>query len=159
MAYYQTTITLPPHARGIHIITPHIRKAIAELLPQSTKSGQAHQTGRSGPVGPVGPVGMVHLFLQHTSASLAINENADPDVRLDTEDWLNKVAPANQPEYRHTLEGSDDLPAHFKSMMLGVSLTVPLVDGELGLGTWQGIYLCEHRDHGGSRRVVITVSC
>jgi len=141
MAYYQTTLTLPPHARGIHIITSHIRQAIRELIPNAAQAG------------------LVHLFLQHTSASLAINENADPDVRLDTEDWLNKVAPADQPEYRHTLEGSDDLPAHFKSMMLGVSLTVPLVASELGLGTWQGIYLCEHRDYGGSRRVVITVSC
>ena len=141
MAYYQTTLTLPPHARGIHIITSHIRQAIRELIPNAAQAG------------------LVHLFLQHTSASLAINENADPDVRLDTEDWLNKVAPADQPEYRHTLEGSDDLPAHFKSMMLGVSLTVPLVVGELGLGTWQGIYLCEYRDYGGSRRVVITVSC
>jgi secondary thiamine-phosphate synthase enzyme len=141
MAYYQTTLNLPPHARGIHIITPSIRQAIRELLPHSAQAG------------------LVQLFLQHTSASLAINENADPDVRLDTEDWLNKVAPADQPEYRHTLEGSDDLPAHFKSMMLGVSLTVPLVAGELGLGIWQGIYLCEHRDYGGSRRVVITVSC
>jgi secondary thiamine-phosphate synthase enzyme len=141
MAYYQTTLTLPPHARGIHIITSHIRQAIRELIPNAAQAG------------------LVHLFLQHTSASLAINENADPDVRLDTEDWLNKVAPADQPEYRHTLEGSDDLPAHFKSMMLGVSLTVPLVGGELGLGIWQGIYLCEHRDYGGSRRVVITVSC
>jgi secondary thiamine-phosphate synthase enzyme len=141
MAYYQTTLTLPPYARGIHIITSHIRQAIRELIPNAAQAG------------------LVHLFLQHTSASLAINENADPDVRLDTEDWLNKVAPADQPEYRHTLEGSDDLPAHFKSMMLGVSLTVPLVAGELGLGIWQGIYLCEHRDYGGSRRVVITVSC
>ncbi|CAM4005048.1 secondary thiamine-phosphate synthase enzyme YjbQ [Psychrobacter arenosus] len=141
MAYYQTILTLPPHARGIHIITSHIRQAIRELIPNAAQAG------------------LVHLFLQHTSASLAINENADPDVRLDTEDWLNKVAPADQPEYRHTLEGSDDLPAHFKSMMLGVSLTVPLVGGDLGLGTWQGIYLCEHRDYGGSRRVVITVSC
>jgi len=141
MAYYQTTLTLPPHARGIHIITSHIRQAIRELIPNAAQAG------------------LVHLFLQHTSASLAINENADPDVRLDTEDWLNKVAPADQPEYRHTLEGSDDLPAHFKSMLLGVSLTVPLVGGDLGLGIWQGIYLCEHRDYGGSRRVVITVSC
>lgn len=141
MAYYQTTLTLPPHARGIHIITSHIRQAIRELIPNAAQAG------------------LVHLFLQHTSVSLAINENADPDVRLDTEDWLNKVAPADQPEYRHTLEGSDDLPAHFKSMMLGVSLTVPLVGGDLGLGIWQGIYLCEHRDYGGSRRVVITVSC
>ena len=141
MAYYQTTLNLPAHARGIHIITSHIRQAIRDLIPNAAQAG------------------LVHLFLQHTSASLAINENADPDVRLDTEDWLNKVAPADQPEYRHTLEGSDDLPAHFKSMMLGVSLTVPLVASELGLGTWQGIYLCEHRDYGGSRRVVITVSC
>ena len=104
---------------------------------------------------------MVHLFLLHTSASLAINENADSDVRLDTEDWLNKIAPEDQPEYRHTLEGSDDLPAHLKSMMLGVSLTIPLVDGELGLGTWQGIYLCEHRnlqEYGGQRKLVITVN-
>lgn len=104
--------------------------------------------------------GLVHLFLQHTSASLAINENADPDVRLDTEDWLNTIAPEQAPDhhpYRHTLEGSDDLPAHFKSMLFGVSLTVPIVNGRLGLGKWQGIYLCEHRNHGGSRRLVVTV--
>ena len=128
MSYHQTTLTLPAYARGIHIITPKVEEAISQLLPHSAK------------------VGLVHLFLLHTSASLAINENADPDVRLDTEDWLNKIAPEDQPEYRHTLEGSDDLPAHLKSMMLGVSLTIPLVDGELGLGTWQGIYLCEHRN-------------
>ena len=144
MAYQQTTLTLPAYARGIHIITPMIADAVSQLLPNSTK------------------VGLVHLFLQHTSASLAINENADPDVRLDTEDWLNKIAPGDQPEYRHTLEGSDDLPAHFKSMLFGVSLTLPLVNGALGLGTWQGIYLCEHRDHlekyGGNRKVIITVN-
>ncbi len=143
MSYYQTTLTLPAYARGIHIITPRIEEAISQLLPHSAK------------------VGLVHLFLLHTSASLAINENADPDVRLDTEDWLNKIAPEDQPEYRHTLEGSDDLPAHLKSMMLGVSLTIPLVDGELGLGTWQGIYLCEHRnlqEYGGQRKLVITVN-
>jgi len=143
MSYYQTTLTLPAYARGIHIITPKVEEAISQLLPHSAK------------------VGLVHLFLLHTSASLAINENADPDVRLDTEDWLNKIAPENQPEYRHTLEGSDDLPAHLKSMMLGVSLTIPLVDGELGLGTWQGIYLCEHRnlqEYGGQRKLVITVN-
>jgi len=128
MSYHQTTLTLPAYARGIHIITPKVEEAISQLLPHSAK------------------VGLVHLFLLHTSASLAINENADPDVRLDTEEWLNKIAPEDQPEYRHTLEGSDDLPAHLKSMMLGVSLTIPLVDGELGLGTWQGIYLCEHRN-------------
>ena len=143
MSYYQTTLTLPAYARGIHIITPKVEEAISQLLPHSAK------------------VGLVHLFLLHTSASLAINENADPDVRLDTEDWLNKIAPEDQPEYRHTLEGSDDLPAHLKSMMLGVSLTIPLVDGELGLGTWQGIYLCEHRnlqEYGGQRKLVITVN-
>ncbi|MEZ7517559.1 secondary thiamine-phosphate synthase enzyme YjbQ [Psychrobacter sp. NPDC078370] len=143
MSYYQTTLTLPAYARGIHIITPKVEEAISQLLPHSAK------------------VGLVHLFLLHTSASLAINENADPDVRLDTEDWLNKIAPEDQPEYRHTLEGSDDLPAHLKSMMLGVSLTIPLVDGELGLGMWQGIYLCEHRnlqEYGGQRKLVITVN-
>ncbi len=143
MSYHQTTLTLPAYARGIHIITPRIEEAISQLLPHSAK------------------VGLVHLFLLHTSASLAINENADPDVRLDTEDWLNKIAPEDQPEYRHTLEGSDDLPAHLKSMMLGVSLTIPLVDGGLGLGMWQGIYLCEHRDlqeYGGQRKLVITVN-
>ena len=140
MAYYQTTITLPAHARGVHIITPYIEQTINELLPQNVAAG------------------MVNLFLQHTSASLAINENADPDVRLDTEDWLNTIAPADQPQYRHTLEGSDDLPAHFKSMILGVSLNIPLIRGRLGLGTWQGVYLCEHRNHASSRRLVITVN-
>ena len=127
MSYHQTPLTLPAYARGIHIITPKVEEAISQLLPHSAK------------------VGLVHLFLLHTSASLAINENA----------------PEDQPEYRHTLEGSDDLPAHLKSMMLGVSLTIPLVDGELGLGTWQGIYLCEHRnlqEYGGQRKLVITVN-
>ena len=140
MAYYQTTITLPAHARGVHIITPYIEQTINELLPQNVAAG------------------MVNLFLQHTSASLAINENADPDVRLDTEDWLNTIAPADQPQYRHTLEGSDDLPAHFKSIMLGVSLNIPLIRGRLGLGTWQGVYLCEHRNYASGRRLVITVN-
>ncbi len=140
MSYQQTILTLPAYERGIHIITPLVNEAIDKLIASETKTG------------------LVHLFLQHTSASLAINENADPDVRWDTEDWLNRIAPADQIEYRHTLEGSDDLPAHFKSMMLGVSLTIPLVNGSLGLGIWQGIYLCEHRDYGGQRKVVITIS-
>lgn len=140
MPYHQTTLTLPAHARGIHIITPMLEQAIDSLIPNASCAG------------------LVNLFLQYTSASLAINENADPDVRLDTEDWLHKIAPADQPEYRHTLEGSDDLPAHFKSMMLGVSLTVPLIKGRLGLGMWQGIYLCEHRNDGGKRRLIITVN-
>ena len=140
MAFYQTTLTLPAYTRGIHIITPHIQQALNDLLPQGAKAG------------------MINLFLQHTSASLTVNEYADPDVRLDTEDWLNQVAPADQPQYRHTLEGSDDLPAHFKSMMLGVSLNIPLINGRLGLGTWQGVYLCEHRNHAAGRRLVITVN-
>ena len=140
MAFYQTTLTLPAYTRGIHIITPHIQQALNDLLPQGAKAG------------------MINLFLQHTSASLTVNENADPDVRLDTEDWLNQVAPADQPQYRHTLDGSDDLPAHFKSMMLGVSLNIPLINGRLGLGTWQGVYLCEHRNHAAGRRLVITVN-
>ncbi|SJM68702.1 secondary thiamine-phosphate synthase enzyme YjbQ [Psychrobacter piechaudii] len=140
MTFYQTTLTLPAYTRGVHIITAHIQQSLNELLPQGAKAG------------------MVNLFLQHTSASLTLNENADPDVRLDTEDWLNQIAPADQPQYRHTLEGSDDLPAHFKSMMLGVSLNIPLVNGQLGLGTWQGIYLCEHRNHASGRRLVITVN-
>lgn len=140
MSYQQTTLTLPAYERGIHIITPLINEAIDKLLSSKAQ------------------IGLVHLFLQHTSASLTINENADPDVRWDTEDWLNKIAPADQIEYRHTLEGSDDLPAHFKSMMLGVSLTIPLTNSSLGLGTWQGVYLCEHRDYGGRRKVIITVS-
>ena len=143
MSYHQTTITLPAYARGIHIITPIIEDAITQLIPHTAK------------------IGLVHLFLPHTSASLTINENADPDVRLDTEEWLNKIAPENQPQYRHTLEGSDDLPAHLKSMMLGVSLTIPLIDGRLGLGMWQGIYLCEHRNmtgYGGQRKLVITIN-
>lgn len=140
MSYHQTSLTLPTYNRGIHIITEIVEQTINELLPSKIK------------------IGLVHLFLQHTSASLAINENADMDVRLDTEDWLNKIAPANQLEYRHTLEGADDLPAHFKSMLFGVSLTIPLVNGALGLGVWQGLYLCEHRDNGGRRSLVITIS-
>ena len=147
MPYLQTSITLPAHDRGIHIITPHIAQALKQLL--NTDKNQTSYCASSG---------LVHLFLQHTSASLAINENADPDVRLDTEDWLNKIAPADQPEYRHTFEGSDDLPAHFKYMMFGVSLTIPLVEGRLGLGVWQGIYLCEHRNRASGRKLIITVS-
>lgn len=158
MPYYQTTLTLPSHSRGIHLITKDIRQALHQLLSEQADHASAKQTTDQYPHNTM-TAGLVHLFLQHTSASLSINENADPDVRLDTEDWLNTIAPENQPYYRHILEGSDDLPAHFKSMMFGVSLTIPLVNGDLGLGTWQGIYLCEHRHHGGQRRVVLTVSC
>lgn len=140
MPFYQTTISLPAQPRGIHLITHIIKQELDNLLPKDAN------------------VGLVHLFLQHTSASLAINENADPDVRIDAESWLNKIAKENEPYYLHTLEGSDDMPAHLKSMMFGVSQTIPLVNGQLGLGMWQGIYLCEHRNYGGSRKLVITVS-
>lgn len=102
-------------------------------------------------------VGLLHVFIQHTSASLTINENADPTVRTDFESVFNRLVPENQPFYQHTLEGSDDLPAHIKSSILGPSLTIPVTDGELNLGTWQGIYLCEHRNYGGSRRVILTL--
>ena len=152
MSYLQTQITLPAHPRGVHIISSHIARAVSQLLNEHTAT--SNRQNKATPL----PSGLVHLFLQHTSASLSINENADPDVRLDTEDWLNKIAPANQPEYRHTFEGSDDLPAHFKSMMFGVSLTIPLVEGKLGLGVWQGIYLCEHRNHASGRKLIITIS-
>ncbi len=103
-------------------------------------------------------VGLAHIFIQHTSASLALNENADPDVRHDLEEHINRMAPENAPYYRHTMEGPDDMPAHIKAILIGPSLTIPIRDGRLALGTWQGIYLCEHRDHGGSRSLVLTVS-
>ncbi len=100
--------------------------------------------------------GMCQVFIQHTSASLTLNENADPTVRMDFETYFNKSVPENDPDYRHDYEGSDDMPAHIKSSLLGASVLIPIRNGRLALGTWQGIYLCEHRDRGGSRRLVIT---
>ncbi len=102
-------------------------------------------------------VGLAHIFIKHTSASLTINENADPTVRQDFERHFNHMVPENQPYYRHTLEGSDDMPAHLKAAMLGTSVTIPIRDGQFNLGTWQGIYLCEHRDHASKRTVVVTL--
>ncbi|WP_370293887.1 secondary thiamine-phosphate synthase enzyme YjbQ [Thalassolituus sp.] len=133
----QKTLQLKSRSRGFHLITHDIEQAIPELRRVS--------------------VGLLHVFIQHTSASLTINENADPTVRTDFESVFNRLVPENQPFYQHTLEGSDDLPAHIKSSILGPSLTIPVTDGELNLGTWQGIYLCEHRNYGGSRRVVLTL--
>lgn len=124
--------------RGFHLITPHIEKEVPEL--------RAIQ------------VGQMHVFIQHTSASLTINENADPDVRQDLEAYFSRVAPEDEPYFLHTLEGSDDMPAHIKSVLLGAELTIPVADGRLLLGTWQGIYLCEHRNHGGSRNIIITLN-
>ena len=102
-------------------------------------------------------VGLAHLFIQHTSASLSINENADPDVRADMESHINRMVPENAPYYRHTLEGSDDMPAHIKTALFGVTVSLPINNGKLALGTWQGIYLGEHRDHAGSRRLLVTL--
>ena len=133
----QKTIQLKARARGFHLITREIEQALPELADVS--------------------VGLLHVFIQHTSASLTINENADPTVRVDFEEVFSRLVPENQPYYKHNDEGPDDLPAHIKSSLLGPSLTIPVTNGRLALGTWQGIYLCEHRDYGGSRRLVLTL--
>lgn len=134
---YQQEITLPAFPRGFHLITQHIEKQLSEL--KQIRGG------------------ILHVFIKHTSASLAINENADPTVRHDFESHFNKMVPENAPYYKHTLEGADDMPAHIKAALLGSSVSVPVSHGRLNLGTWQGIYLCEHRDHGGRRTLVLTL--
>ena len=136
--WFQREITLPPRPRGFHLITREV-------------VGQMPEIGRFA-------VGLAHLFVRHTSAALALNENADPTVRADMEAYFNRLAPENAPYYRHTSEGPDDMPAHLKAVLLGSELTIPISNGRLALGMWQGIYLCEHRDDGGPRRVVITLS-
>jgi len=136
MAWIQTQIRLAPRRRGFHLITPEIEAALPGL--------DNFQ------------IGLLHAFIQHTSASLCINENADPDVPRDLEMAFNEIASEDLP-YVHTMEGPDDMPAHVKSAMIGNSVTVPIAAGRLCLGTWQGIYLCEHRDSGGPRRLVLTV--
>jgi len=136
MHFYQKKIQLKGYPRGFHIIT----KQIAEALPEIEKITQ----------------GMLHVFIKHTSAGLTINENADPTVRVDFESHFNKMIPENEPYYQHTLEGPDDMPAHIKSSLLGNSVNVPISNGKLNLGTWQGIYLCEHRNNGGVRNIVIS---
>lgn len=137
MIWDQSTIELAEYPRGVHLITNEVLARGPDL-----RNCQ---------------VGLLHLFIQHTSASLAINENADPDVRGDVERHLNVMVPENAPYYEHTLEGSDDMPAHIKAILIGPSLTIPVSDGHLALGTWQGIYLCEHRDQGGGRRIIATL--
>lgn len=132
----QVEITLKSYPRGFHLITHDV----------------IHSIDLSGI-----SAGMLHVFIKHTSASLTINENADPTVRSDFESHFNKFIPENAPYYQHDYEGSDDMPAHLKSSTLGSSVTIPITNGKLNLGTWQGIYLGEHRDHGGSRKLVITV--
>lgn len=138
MDWYQKEIRLSSKPRGFHKVTREVEEHVPEIKNFS--------------------IGLAHIFIKHTSASLAINENADPDVRLDMESYFNKIVPENAPYFRHTLEGSEDMPAHIKSVILGSSLTIPIKNGRLNLGTWQGIYLCEHRNHGGARDIVVTLS-
>lgn len=134
--FFQSQLTIAPKSRGFHLITGQVVSALPEI--QNFKTG------------------MCQVFIQHTSASLSINENADPTVRIDFEMFFNKTVPENDPDYLHDYEGSDDMPAHLKSSLLGASVLIPIRNGKLALGTWQGIYLCEHRDHGGSRNLVVT---
>jgi secondary thiamine-phosphate synthase enzyme len=136
MKFFQHEVSLPAFPRGFHLITSHVLKAVPELKDIR--------------------VGMLQVFIKHTSASLTINENADPTVRMDFEAHFNKMVPENAPYYKHDTEGPDDMPAHIKSSLLGASVLIPVSNGRLNLGTWQGIYLCEHRDHGGSRHIVLT---
>jgi secondary thiamine-phosphate synthase enzyme len=135
--WVQREITLDARPRGFHLVTREVVGALPELGEVS--------------------VGLLHLLIQHTSASLALNENASPDVRRDFETYFNVAVPEDAPYWTHTLEGADDMPAHVKAALLGPSLTLPIARGQLALGTWQGIYLCEHRDRGGSRSLVATV--
>jgi secondary thiamine-phosphate synthase enzyme len=136
--WVQRRVSLAPRPRGFHLVTRELMSELPEL----------------GDV----KVGILHLLIQHTSASLALNENASPDVRRDFETWFNLVVPEDASFWTHTVEGADDMPAHIKAALLGPSLSLPVSDGRLALGTWQGIYLCEHRDHGGPRSVVATLS-
>jgi secondary thiamine-phosphate synthase enzyme len=135
--WLQRKICLQPRPRGFHLITDELLRELPELRDLK--------------------IGLMNVFILHTSASLTINENADPTVRQDFEGYFNRAVPEDEPYYRHRDEGSDDLPAHIKTSVLGVSLKVPLSNGRPALGIWQGIYLCEHRNHGGARDVVVTV--
>lgn len=135
--WFQKEIALKPRSRGFHLITEEILSQLRELQQVN--------------------VGLLNILIKHTSASLTINENADPDVRQDFESFFSHTVKENEPYYVHTLEGPDDMPAHLKASILGASLNIPISNGRLNLGTWQGIYLCEHRNHGGSRRLVLTI--
>ena len=135
--WIQKEITIDPKSRGFHLITDEVIMGCPDI--QKIE------------------VGIMQVFIKHTSASLTINEDADPTVRADFESHFNQMVPENAPYYQHTFEGSDDMPAHLKSSILGSSVNIPITNGKLNLGTWQGIYLCEHRNHGGSRRLVVTI--
>jgi secondary thiamine-phosphate synthase enzyme len=134
--WVQREVRLDPRPRGFHLVTREVVDAVPELREMR--------------------VGVAHVFIRHTSASLTLNENASPDVRRDFETWFNQAVPDGAPYFRHTLEGADDMPAHLKASLLGASVSIPVSGGRLALGTWQGIYLCEHRDHGGPRSLVVT---
>jgi secondary thiamine-phosphate synthase enzyme len=138
MSWNQTQVRLKPRTRGFHLITNELIAAIPELARFK--------------------IGLAHFFILHTSASLCVNENADPDVRADLARWFDRVVPERADYFQHTAEGDDDMPAHVKSAVLGPSVIVPIRDGRLALGTWQGIYLGEHRDQGGARTVVVTLN-
>ncbi len=137
MHYFQKEITLSAQPRGFHLITEQIVCAVPEIRNIST--------------------GLLHVFIKHTSASLTINENADSTVREDFESHINTMVPENQPYYKHTFEGPDDMPAHIKASLMGSSVSIPITDGKLNLGIWQGIYLCEHRNSSKGRKLVVTV--
>ena len=137
MTWSQHEITLRPRPRGVHLVTPEIVEGLPRLKDLR--------------------IGLAHLFLRHTSASLTLNENASPDVRRDFESWFNAAVP-EEFAWTHTLEGRDDMPAHVKASLMGSSLSLPIAGGRLALGTWQGIYLCEHRDRGGARSLIATIN-
>jgi secondary thiamine-phosphate synthase enzyme len=137
MVWIQVELTLDPRPRGMHLVTEEVVGALPQLEQID--------------------VGLLHLFIQHTSASLSLNENADPDVRRDTERWLDRAVPENSPDFVHVAEGSDDMPAHLKSLLLGAGVIIPIRHRRLALGTWQGIYLGEHRNAGGRRNVIATM--
>ncbi len=137
MSWYQATFRLPSLARGFHLITHHIEQNTPQIQEVN--------------------IGLAHIFIHHTSAGLTLNENADPTVRADFESHFNVMVPENAPYYRHTYEGSDDMPAHIKASLLGSSVTIPITQGRLNLGMWQGVYLCEHRNHASGRRLTVTV--
>lgn len=136
-AWFQKSITLTPRPRGFHEITREVVDQLPEL--RSLRAG------------------VCHLFIQHTSASIAVNERVEPEVRQDLEAFFNRLAPEDRARYAHAYEGPDDMPAHIKAVLVGSSVTLPVTDGRLNLGTWQGLYLCEHRTHGGARRLVATM--
>lgn len=137
MKFFQKEIVLKPYSRGFHLITDKVLNTILEIQQIN--------------------IGQLHVFIKHTSASLTINENADATVREDFESHINYMVPENQPYYKHTFEGADDMPAHIKASLMGSSIQIPITDGKLNLGIWQGIYLCEHRNNASKRSIVITV--